>query len=175
MPLEAGRAWTYTFRTGFQTFVETVTVGDAVAVGPVMGRTLSGPMGTSRLAWRGDLLVASRLAGTAFDPPIPIGVQTSAKEASRTWHGRIEAFGISRGAHAALKLSRERLAVGGMKVQTVKTELTIVAKGSVASGSVPGATRIEVTTWFRPGVGIVRQEQRTNRKFVVALALLDEG
>ncbi len=170
MPLEAGRSWTYTFRTGFQTFVETVTVGAPVAVGDSRGRTLSGPMGTSRLAWRGDALVASRLAGTGFDPPVPLAVQTGAKEASRAWHGRIEAFGISRSAHGALRLSRERIALAGVKVLAAKTELTLRAQGG---GS--GATTIEVTTWFRPGVGIVRQEQRTNRKLVVALALLDEG
>lgn len=169
MPLDQGRSWTYTFNAGsFQTFVEAVEVKGRVAVGSEQGAILTGPMGTSRLGWNGDTLLASRLANAGFSPPIPLAVESGGKAAKRKWHGTIEALGIPREAFATLSQTQERVAVGGVKSFTTRSELVIQAR---AEGREP--TTIEVSTWFRPGVGIIRQEQRTNRKLIVALKLLD--
>lgn len=169
MPLDQGRSWTYSFYNGSQTFIEPVEVKGKAAVGSGQGAILTGPMGTSRLGWNGDTLLAARLANAGFSPAIPLIVEVGGKgEATRRWNGTIEAFGVKHEAFATMTQARARLARGGVKIDTLKSELVLQAR---EPGRPP--TRIEVTTWFRPGVGIVQQEQRTNRRLIVALRLLD--
>lgn len=169
MPLDQGRSWTYTFRTPFQTFVEQVEVKGETPVGSEPGVVLTGPMGTSRLGWQGDTLYAARLANAGFSPPIPLVVEAGGKgKATRKWKGTIEAFGHKREAFATMTQESARVASGGIRFTTIKSELDLQARE--AGGK---SIHIEVTTWFRPGVGIVEQVQRTNRKLIVGLKLLD--
>lgn len=171
MPLDRGRTWTYSLYNGLQTYIEPVEVQGPVAVGSGQGAVLSGPMGTSRLGWSGDTLLAARLANSGFSPPIPLAVIAGGKgEAKRKWRGTIEAFGIKRDAFATLTQTTERRSRGGERYMTTKTELQIQAQEETGR-----PTAIEVTTWFRPGIGIVEQVQRTNRKLIVAMKLLDGG
>ena len=171
MPLDQGRSWTYTFTAGFATFVEPVEVKGEAAVGHARGVLLTGPMGTSRLGWNGDTLLVARFANASFSPPLPLVVEAGGKgTARREWKGTIEAFGVPREALATMTQSRVRLASGGVKIGTVRSVVNLQAR---EPGRRP--TQIEIITWFRPGVGIVRQEQRTDRKLIVGLRLLDEG
>ena len=179
MPLDQGKSWTYTVRAGFQTFVEPVTVDGKVAVGSGEGVVLKGAMGTSWMGWNGTTLLASRLANATFVPPVPLalGDVPVAGEGGTAWSGRIEAFGVKRQARGTLKQAPERLVLGGVKVRCVRTTLSLLAQPESGREKSPRGderlTKIQVTTWLRPGYGIVRQEQHTDRKLVVALNLLD--
>lgn len=167
MPLEVGRSWSYSVRNGFQTYIEPIKVEGRTPVGGANGFVLSGPMGTSAVAWEGERLVASRLANSAFTPPVPIALaDLPARGATltREWSGTIEAFGVRRSARGVLRQSRDRLLVGGQRQVVARADLSL---------RLSDRTQIELSTYFRPGEGSLVQEQRTNRKLVVAIRRLD--
>ena len=132
---------------------------------------LTSELGESRLAWNKKTLQASMLANTVFIPPIPLLVEDKIPEgktsrddefvAAATWKGHFESFGKSRGATATLGQRRTTISNGEIKV--VETVLRIQIEG--VRDDVP----IEVRTCFERGVGIVKQEQRTNRLLIVGL------
>lgn len=168
MPLDQGRSWTYRIFNGVLHYVEPVEVKGVVPVGPVEGAVLTGPMGTSHLAWQNETLYASRLANAGFYPPIPLVIDNGGKKASLNWRGSVEAFGEVRDARATFTQERVPVLQGGSRYFVTKTEMKIVA---VEGGKPP--TEMELTTSFRTGVGIVEQVQRTNRDHIVTLRLLD--
>jgi hypothetical protein len=149
MPDRTGLTWTYSVRTGFGAqFVEDVRIMRRLSVTGAEGFELSGPMGAARLAWKKGALWAQDFGNARALPAIPL-LRLDRQPAE--WNGTLEtAFGLEKAA-GRLTHSTERLQKGGRKWETVRTELTLERP--------LGATTL--TTWFAPGVGIVRQEQRT--------------
>lgn len=172
LPLTPGKTWTYSVRSGFQSNVVTMKVGRAKNVGEYHGRVIESPLGDSELAWAGPKLISDQFANSRFSPPICIfnEAKIPAKKKPRdnefveveTWNGRIESFGVQRSAKAKLRQRRSSILLSSGQTQVVETVLEIELKSG----------KIEVRSWFERGKGIVRQEQRTLRNFVVSMELL---
>ncbi len=158
-PLSQGREWTYAVRADLESFVEPVRVTRALAVGGQPGYELSGPLGTSRLVWKQDVLYASQLAGTQFYPEIPI---LSPRQELPAWKGTVSTPQSDLAAEASLRHSKKTLDLRGRKIPTTLAELTVTSDRSV----------VVIQTWYEEGVGPVWQEQRTNAKLDRALELL---
>lgn len=161
MPLGNGHEVTYLVKTGLAARVEPVRVVRNLPVAGVEGAELSGPLGTSRLAWKDGVLVADSLVNGRFSPPLPL-LATDRK--ARTWHGRVETLGREQPGSAKLVHDQETLSLGARKVFTTKATLTL---------DLPQAGgKIEVISWYQSAVGLVQQEQRTNGQLVLQLQLL---
>jgi len=161
MPLEVGKTWNYVTRAGFNTFVEPVKVTRELAVAGAQGYELVGPLGASRLAWKGDTLYAFQTANARFIPAVPLLVP-GRKE--MVWRGRMESNGVIVPATAHVSHSEEKIKIGGREIPT--TLSTVIVQ-------IPDKG-IELKTWFQSGVGIVQQEQRTNRVLDVQTQFLYE-
>lgn len=159
MPLEADAGWEYRVRSGFVDVVRPLEVAGPAAVGSVQGMRLSGPMGVSTLAWQGSQLLAGQLAGTRYEPPLPLlDLRTPQLE----WKG--DAYGPEgkQSAQATIEMDRETIQVLGREVAT---------RRSVAQVRI-GSTTGELTTWFAPGRGVVRQEWREGARLMLAMDAL---
>jgi hypothetical protein len=66
------------------------------------------------------------------------------------WSGTVSTPSGQAQATAKLVRVNEKLDVGGRQYQTIKTVLTLES----------GGEKVQLTTWFFPGMGILRQEQR---------------
>lgn len=162
MPLEVGQRKTYSVRTPYVTYVDTLRVVGPVSVGGSAGVEISGRMGLVCLAWRGDELIADRLHGTRADPPAILALARTEK-VEREWKGSIVVNGTARTVHAVLRQKPEQVQVGSRNLPGVRSELTLRP-----SGWPP----IELTSWFVPGRGLVRQEQRTGGELDFRLDLV---
>ena len=125
--------------------METVSVVDRAPVGGTKGYLLHSGMGDCRMAWDRDRLVASQLAGTLYSPPIPLLARNGT-----SWSGVVVTPSGKTAGHATVALANEKLDVAGRQYETIKTVVNLVV----------GTDRAQLTTWFYPGLGILRQEQR---------------
>lgn len=150
-PLEVGRSTTYVVRTGMVEFVAPLKVKGTLSVAGVEGYELEGPLGTYRVAWKNKTLLAERLGGTRFNPPLPMLV-AGAETAKRPWAGRIGFAGNVAQAMAELEQKPATLTLGTKRYDC--TEVRIVAR-------MPGR-EIELITHYGEGIGILRQEQRVS-------------
>lgn len=146
MPLAEGNTWTYEVRVDSVTSVSDLKVTERVAVGRHSGWRLTGAMGDSRLAWAGDSLLAAELAGTNYWPPIPIFANDGT-----LWNGAVVTATSRSAATAKLTRGTETLKVGGREFKTVKCVVDLKVQDE----------HIQLTTWFFPGKGVMRQEQRS--------------
>ena len=146
MPLEKGNVWTYEVRIDTTPHVVTLTIDEESPVGSHSGWLLESEMGNSRMAWAGDQLLAAELAGTTYWPPVPLLAPDKT-----SWKGVVGTSTTKVAATASLSRSEEDLEVGGRKFRTTKCVLDFNA----------GQDRIQLTTWFFPDRGIMRQEQRS--------------
>jgi len=160
-PLEVGRSWTYTVRTGYVTYVESVRVERSLSVAGKKGYELAGPMGRSRVAWSSGVLRAESLPNARFDPPLPILI-ADGLAGKRTWSGSLESPEGRFEAKATLEQSPESIRVGVKRFDAVKTRVLLRY----------GGRRIEALTWYARDAGPVRQEQRTDGDLDVAMELL---
>ena len=161
MPLKPGHEITYLVRTGLAARVEPVRVVRSLPVAGVNGAELSGPLGTSRLAWKDGVLVADSTTHGRFSPPLPL-MSNDGKD--RVWDGHVETLGRVQPGHAKLTQTKETLSLGSRRIFTTKATLTLELPESNG--------RIELVSWFQPTVGLVQQEQRTNGQLVLQLQLL---
>lgn len=146
MPLDEGNKWTYESRIDSVFGVTDLEVTSRAPVGRNSGWKLEGDMGTSRLAWVGDSLLAAELAGTTYSPPIPIFARDKS-----LWNGTVSTTKSLSAATARLARSTEKIKVGGREFSTIKCVLDLKVQDD----------HIQLTTWFFPGMGIIRQEQRS--------------
>lgn len=161
-PLEVGHVVTVEVRTGLGVSgIEQMTVTRELSVAGTQGYELSGPRGTSRLAWKGNTLVAEAFPNVRFDPPVEILVSGD-KTAVRHWKGSVFHLGIATDAVATLTQSEVDDRLGSRKVKALQTVLKIEM----------GDQTIEITSAYMPQVGLLRQRQTTNGRFDVALATL---
>jgi hypothetical protein len=162
-PLEVGSHLSYTVTTGFPTYTEKLQVVRSLSVAGRRGYELQGPLGTSRVAWADERLVAERLVNTEFNPPITL-LRTGEATDVKPWVGMVRLIGSAPlRASATQQQAPETLAIGAKKVSTVRSTVTV---------SIPGKT-IEVLTWYQSGRGPVRQIQRTNGAQIVSATILN--
>lgn len=146
-PLRASMSQSYSLERGATTLVAPWKVTGRAAVGSELGYVVASPVGESVLAWRGDRLVASQLAGTRFEPPLPVLVEGEAR-----WHGTVATAGRVEEGSAVVKgeQSKERHSVLG--VRTLQVVSTLRLRGHVCV----------VESVFADRVGLVSQSQRTD-------------
>lgn len=163
MPLEVGRSWTYLVQSGFNSYVDEVKVTRRLSVASSPGAELSGPLGTTRMAWHDGALLVEQAINTQFVPPLPILFDAS-ETSDRAWKGTATLIGSSAPARATQEQSVDSdfMADGG-KIRTIKSTLHLERKGH----------DIELITWFAPDRGILQQEQRTDGVLVVRAKQLD--
>lgn len=150
MPLRVGNEWSYDVKTGLPESVDKVKVTREVPVADTVGFELSGAMGLSRMAWKGETLVASVLGNSRFSPPLPLLNSIEEKQTTK-WKGRMYSQGRTYEATATLSQEPTPLTREARKYQAVKTTLLIRLNDR----------ELEVQTWYAPGVGILNQVQRT--------------
>ncbi len=147
MPLEAKNHWTYTVSAGMVSAVRSVEVNGVEPCGSIEGFRLHGAMGDSVMAWDGNKLIASRLAGTAFRPPLPILLS---QPGEAQWSGEMSLPGKTWEAKAKLEVKASKEDVGGRKLEVLVAKLTVTG---------PDSPVITETIFVR-NVGIYRQEER---------------
>jgi hypothetical protein len=157
MPLREGTVWTYAVERDFDSSVAEWKVVGRAAVGSESGYEIRSPLGSSRLAWQGDRLVASQLAGTRYDPPMPLLAPDGTP-----WSGTVHGTGRAGRARASVARETATEETDGRKRSVTVSTVTIKADGWEA----------QVTTWFVAGVGAVRQEQRTDGRLDVRAELI---
>lgn len=145
-PLAEGNSWNYVVSLDGDIAYQELSVVGRTAVGPHNGWLLESDMGDSRLAWDGERLLASEMAGVRYSPPIPI----YAPDGER-WSGVVLTAGSDKRATATIATSNAELNVAGRPHQTVMCVLTLDS----------GDGQVQLTTWFFEGLGILRQEQRS--------------
>jgi len=146
MPLGEGNRWTYEVRLDADYFDADMTVERAASVGSARGWLLASDLGQCRMAWSDGELIAAELAGTTYAPPVPLFA-----ESGREWSGVVTTPTTKSAATARLQRSKEDLKIAGRTYGTVKCVLTLEGSGE----------KTQLTTWFFPGLGILRQEQRS--------------
>jgi len=148
MPLQVGQSARYAVSADFIRFIGEVKVVRRSAVAGLDGFVLSGPMGESHVAWKGDTLIGDRFSNTRFEPAIPLVVGTD-EPVQRTWKGSVQGAWGKYDAVATLAQRRVQ-EVDGKKLDAIKSELTITS---------PNRKAIKLVTTFRPGIGIHSQRQ----------------
>lgn len=162
-PLKLGRANSYSVRTGFNNYVESITPDRVVSVAGIRGFELDSALGTATVGWKGETLVGERLANAQVIPAVPL-LSPTKLDKKLTWSGILAFPGGKEDATGTLTQSKTSLSIGGRKFDTIKTLLVIdTAK-----------RQIELETYYAQGIGPVKQEQRTNGRFDLAMELLAE-
>lgn len=150
MPLRVGNEWSYDVKTGLPESVASVKITREVPVAGITGYELNGPMGLSRVAWKGEMLVATVLGNARFHPPLPLLNSIEEKQTTK-WSGRMYSLGRTYEAQATLSQESTPLTREGRKYRAIKTVMLI---------RLP-SRELEIQTWYAPGVGILNQVQRT--------------
>jgi len=150
MPLRVGNEWSYDVKTGLPESVASLKVTREVPVAGIVGCELDGPMGISRMAWKGETLIASVLGNSRFSPPIPL-LNSIEERHTEKWSGRMYSHGKTYDAQATLSQEPTPLTREGRKYQATKTVLLL---------RLPDR-ELEIQTWYAPGYGILNQVQRT--------------
>lgn len=159
-PVRVGDVATYRLDRGAGAEVLEWRAVREVAVGGVPGVELESPVGASRLAWKGGALIASQLAGTSFDPPIPVALL-----GGRPWEGSVWSGGrkLPASATVAGKLAEKPDKERGVPVLEVSLELRY------------GGTSRTVETRYGLGVGLLAERQQADGRLDSSLSLLGRG
>jgi hypothetical protein len=165
MPLEVGREWKYIVEasTDFKAYVTPMKVTRQMSVANAKGFEVVTDLGVSRLAWVGDGLMADRIAGTQFSPPVPLLFATD-ETFERKWKGEVTFIDRASPARATQsQKADDELEFEGKKIHCIRSTIRLETT----------ARKIELITWFSSGLGIVQQEQRTDEKLLVKIKLLE--
>lgn len=157
-PLKTGNTWVYEASTPIGKNVRTLKVDGPTSVGPYHGMALSSEAGETDLAWANGTLMASKLSGVAFAPPLPL-VKEAGGKGAWSWQGKMRTPTGLFDAKASMVASSEDRLVVGRKAKTTQVVMTLEA---------PGA-KTEVVSWYERGVGLVGQEQRNAGALVTKL------
>ncbi len=164
-PLALGSHWTYTVKEDkFATRVQELKVTRRVPVAAELGYEVEGPMGQIRLGWRDGILYANELPNTRVFRPIPL-LDTRNPTASHQWSGQVESMGIALPATAKLTQKSEPVDIGAKRVDTLRADLAVY---------LPNNKVIELDSWYAKGIGLVKQDQRTNGNLDIHLEWLGE-
>ena len=166
-PLKVGNTWVYEAVSPIGKNVRTVKVTGTIPVGSVEGFELDTESGLTDLAWSNGELLAGKLSGTSFTPPLKM-LKESAKEWS--WKGKMTTPDGIFDAQASATSSLEDRTVSDRKVKTVQVTLTIIAQPTTRPSTAPSSNspavtsgkKIETISWYQRGIGLVGQEQRND-------------
>lgn len=150
MPLRVGNEWSYDVKTGLPESVAALKVTREVPVAGTTGYELDSPMGISRMAWKGETLIASVLGNSRFSPPLSLLNSIEERQTTK-WDGRMYSHGKTYEYKASLSQEPTPLTREGRKYQAVMTTLLL---------RLPDR-ELEIQTWYAPGYGILNQVQRT--------------
>ena len=159
-PLELGSSATYRVR-GFRKDTTIVRVKRVISVAGVRGFELQGPNGVSQLAWRGGQLVANQLAGARFQPALPLLSPNNLSDPI-TWEGTLTFLESNERANATLKQVAATEMFSGRKVRVIKATLVLDTP----------KRQIELESEYAAGIGLIKQQQRTNGEFNLELTRL---
>jgi hypothetical protein len=165
MPLNVGCEWKYIVEASadFKSFVTPMRVTKRISVANVDGFEVVSDLGVSQLAWVGDGLMADRIAGTQFSPPIPLVFATN-ETFDRKWKGEVTFVDRASPARATQsQKSDDELQFEGNSIHCIRSTIRLET----------AARKVELITWFCSGLGIVQQEQRTDDKLLVKVKLLE--
>jgi hypothetical protein len=132
-----------------------------IAVGNVEGFELASDMGSSHFAWIGRNLVTDEMAGSRMSNPLPI--LTPISNNFLAWNGLINTGEKWEPASAKIQTVKAKLDLHGASTDTVRSTVVITLPGR----------EIDLKSWFKAGVGLVRQEQTTNGRLDLMLEFLD--
>ncbi len=150
-PMQVGNEWTYNVKTTLAEFVTKISISRRVPVAGVEGYELTSPMGVSRLAWKGDVLYASALSGTRFNPPLPILNAAEEKHSFRVQNLRMYSAGVTYDVDATVEQEAQAHTRDGQKYRATITVTTLRLKDR----------EIQIKSIYKPGIGLVEQVQRT--------------
>lgn len=157
-PLKAGNTWVYEASTPIGKNVRTLRVDGPTSVGPYHGMALTSEAGETDLAWNNGTLMASKLSGVTFVPPLPL-VKESGGKSEWSWQGKMRTPTGFFDARATMTSSPEERLVVGRKAKTTQVGMNIDAPG----------IKMEILSWYERGVGLVGQEQRNAGSLVTKL------
>lgn len=161
-PIEVGWHHDYVVQNGMATYVEGIEAKAEVPVSGSRGVELSGPLGISRIAWKGSRLMASMLGGSRIVPPIPILI-SSAPENAINGKSTLETNGARVEVRYTLTHGREKIKVAAREVETIRTTLVLQTATQTT----------EVVSHYASGIGLVRQNQHTDGRFDLSIDLLN--
>lgn len=159
-PLDIGSTTTYRVR-GFRKDTTIVRVKRVISVAGARGYELQGPNGTSRVAWKNGTLWADQLAGARLQPPLPLLCPSQTSE-DLTWEGTLGFLETNERATAKLTQVVGTELYSGRKVKVIKTTLTLDTP----------KRQIELQSEYAAGIGLIKQQQRTNGQFDLELTRL---
>lgn len=143
-PLKEGIEFRYISKGQLGQFLHEVRVTRPYPVAKGQGWELTGSLGDSILSWQGSTLYASVLAGTRYNPPMPL-VDGSKKETTLTWKGNI--FMAGKLYKAKAETEQKESDFNGKKA--IETDLLVDM----------GQRKIKVNTVYVRGRGPVTQKQ----------------
>lgn len=149
MPLKQGATWVYEVTTPIGKSVRTVVAQSSASVGHLSGYELVSESGASQVAWNGRSLVAGKLSGTFYDPPLPI-LLPDLTEKPVEWHGKIIGPLGTENASAKIVQKLVERPVLGRKTKCTHVAVTI---------KLPKSETV-TELWFASGYGMVLQEER---------------
>jgi hypothetical protein len=161
MPMRVGETFSYDVHSRVQQQISKVTVVRETGVAGVRGFVFSGPMGESRLAWKGDSLLLDRTGNCRFDPPLILLVATS-QNVRRTWTGTMSGMWGAETAKAQLDQGMVEEQIGGRRITVAKSFLDVVGERH----------KVRLQTLFQPGVGIASQKEWVDGELVANLERL---
>lgn len=159
MPLGPEAEWTYRTGTGLRSGVESIKVTGPTSISGHAGFRLSGPMGTSQMAWIEGRLIASELAGTRFQPPILL-LDPNAEKTPARWEGTVlfGAQAMPASAEFSQQTTEVRVNDRNRNALTMTTRLRF------------GDRTIESTASYIRGLGLVQYEERSGDEFLNSLS-----
>ena len=160
MPLKVGNTWSYQVTYGMVTRLAKLEVVRPVPVAEATGFELHGPLGVSRLAWSHGSLVTDCSSSMRFSPPL---VLLPSNGESYHWKGTAQWMGRPVKSTADLTEDTDKISVGPRTITATRTTMLFHL----------GKRTMQLTTWFEPMVGIVKQEQRTGPKLDVGLEMAE--
>jgi hypothetical protein len=162
-PITEHSRWNYTVRAVKQ-YQDHVSYSGRVAVGLTNGYELKSDMGVLHLAWSGGSLITDQMAGSHMRPGLPLLTSSSGPT---SWAGWIDSDDRSEPepAKATISCVHVKLDLHGTTVDTVRSNILIILPGK----------KIDLVSWFQPGLGLVRQEQQTNGKLDVMMEYLNQS
>jgi hypothetical protein len=131
-----------------------------VAIEGVDGMELNGELGVSRLAWHGNSLVAESTCNLRFSPALPLLAQN---EKHVSWTGYVTWMGRAIPCSADVTQKQQAITLVARTIESVESDVVL---------RLPSRA-ITLVTWFEPGVGIVKQEQRTGQKLDLGLEMVE--
>ncbi len=161
MPIRETSEWTYVVNGKLVTGVEKVRVTGRTSVNGVRGFKLVGPMGPSRIAWRGSELIAAELSGVLYDPPVTILDVSGAPDLAK-WSGRIRYYGADLPGTVVGTQKETTFTLSGRKYRAIETTMNLTA----------GGKKIETVATYADTLGLAKLTEHAGGEFLSSMEYL---